>query len=370
MWWIYPVYLVLVAAVVYVSIKLGDMVDLLDKKTKISGAFIGGVLLAAVTSLPELFTAISSVLIVEDPSLAIGDILGSDIFNLMILGVYTLMFFKNFRHCKINKFHIYSLLVLIFFYACTAYAVFAPASWQPMLGDINAFSIIIFIVYVLTIIFQPKSEEKEEEVSAVPEKESKLSLKVIIILFIVLSIVLIGLSIGISLVTEKIIDQIPALAGSVGGAILLGVCTSLPEVISTFHLFRLKNYDAGYGNMIGSCTFNFSILAIADFISWEGLYKADEQETIRKWISERGIFCNDASAQWMIIFGAIAILAVLVTTCLKCFTKFFEGKARGLVAAIFLALIVLGGYVCSLVLKIDLINGTVPATTSLIAILN
>ncbi len=321
------------------------MVDLLDKKTKISGAFIGGVLLAAVTSLPELFTAISSVLIVKDPSLVIGDILGSDIFNLMILAVYSLMFFKNFRKCKINKFHIISLIVLIFFYACTAYAIFAPKEYQPMLGDINALSIVIFIVYVITIIKQPK-EQDNDEISQ-EKHESKLSLKVVIILFIVLAVVLVGLSIGISLVTELIIKEIPALSGSVGGAVLLGICTSLPEVISTFHLFKLKNFNAGYGNMIGSCTFNFSILAVADFISWKATCGVDQ-------ISERGIFWNDASAQWMTIFGAIVILSIGIITCLKCFTKFFDGKKRGLILTIFVALIALGSYICSLVFKFPL----------------
>lgn len=351
MWWIYPLYIVLVVLVVFVSIKLGDMVDLLDKKTKISGAFIGGVLLAAVTSLPELFTAISSVLIVKDPSLVIGDILGSDIFNLMILGVYSLMFFKSFRKCKINKFHLISLGVLIFFYACTAYALFAPVQYQPMLGDINALSIVIFIVYVITIIKQPKSEEKDEFAIDEEMKESKLSLKAIIIIFICLSLVLIGVSIGISLVTEKIIDDIPALAGSVGGAVLLGICTSLPEVISTFHLFKLKNFNAGYGNMIGSCTFNFSILALADFISWKATCGVDQ-------ISERGIFWDDMGAKWMTIFGAIVILSITVVVILKCFSKFFVGKKRGLILAIAVALIVLGSYVCSLIFPSLLPNVT------------
>ncbi len=347
MWWIYPLYIVLVILVVFVSIKLGDMVDLLDKKTKISGAFIGGVLLAAVTSLPELFTAISSVLIVKDPSLAIGDILGSDIFNLMILGVYSLMFFKNFRTCKINKFHLFSLCVLIFFYACTAYALFAPVEYQPMLGDINALSIVIFVVYVITIIKQPKSEEKDVTALDEEKKESKLSLKAIIAIFISLSLVLIGVSIGISLVTELIVDQIPALEGSVGGAVLLGICTSLPEVISTFHLFKLKNFDAGYGNMIGSCTFNFSILSIADFISWNATCGVSK-------ISDRGIFWDDISAKWMTIFGAIVILAIGLLTILKCFTKFFNGKKRGFVLTFVVALIVLGSYICSLLFNFSL----------------
>lgn len=48
MWYIYPLYVILLCFVVFLSIKLAILVDLLDKKTKISGAFIGGVLLAAV----------------------------------------------------------------------------------------------------------------------------------------------------------------------------------------------------------------------------------------------------------------------------------------------------------------------------------
>ena len=60
------IYFVFAAGIVFFSKKLADYVDALDKKTKISGAFIGAVLLAAVTSLPELFTSISATLLVED----------------------------------------------------------------------------------------------------------------------------------------------------------------------------------------------------------------------------------------------------------------------------------------------------------------
>ena len=53
---IYIQYLILVVLVVLLSIFLSKYVDALDKKTNLSGAFIGGVLLAAVTSLPEFIT--------------------------------------------------------------------------------------------------------------------------------------------------------------------------------------------------------------------------------------------------------------------------------------------------------------------------
>ena len=113
MWYIYPLYVILLCFVVFLSIKLANLVDLLDKKTKISGAFIGGVLLAAVTSLPEFFTAISAVTIVNSPELVIGDILGSDIFNLTVLIFLTIIFFKHFKTSSIDKWHFLSLICIV-----------------------------------------------------------------------------------------------------------------------------------------------------------------------------------------------------------------------------------------------------------------
>ena len=49
---IYLIYLLLAVTVTLLSVKASDYVDLLDKKTSLSGAFIGGILLSAVTSLP------------------------------------------------------------------------------------------------------------------------------------------------------------------------------------------------------------------------------------------------------------------------------------------------------------------------------
>ena len=48
---IYLFYLIVAAGVVYLSQKASEYVDLIDKTTKLSGAFIGGIMLSAVTSL-------------------------------------------------------------------------------------------------------------------------------------------------------------------------------------------------------------------------------------------------------------------------------------------------------------------------------
>ena len=322
MWWIYPVYVVDLIAMVALSFLLGNLVDMLDKKTKISGAFIGGVMLAAVTSLPELFTAISSIFLVNKPEYVVGDILGSIIFDLVCLLLETFIFVKNFKDAKLGRFHIVNGTACLMMYGFAAYAFFAPQSAQLMLGDINAMSILIFILYILTLIFQPKESEPEEEGEG---KEVDWSLKKIVILFIVSSLTLIGTSIALTYLTKGIQEQIPALSGSVAGALLLGIGTSIPEIVSTAQLFKKKNYDAGFGNMIGSCTFDFAIFAVSDFLTWHQ-YNNHTDADGNYIISQRGIFIIDADSRQFEIFG-IVVCALIIMLCLfKCFTKFFNKK--------------------------------------------
>ena len=87
-------YLILSSVVVLSSVRISSCVDQLDKQTKIGGAVIGGVLLAGVTSLPELITSISSTTLLNNPDLAFGNILGSNAFNIFILAIGNLIFWR------------------------------------------------------------------------------------------------------------------------------------------------------------------------------------------------------------------------------------------------------------------------------------
>ncbi len=322
MWWIYPVYAIDLIAMIVLSFVLGNLVDMLDKKTKISGAFIGGVLLAAVTSLPELFTALSSIFLVNEPEYVVGDLLGSIIFDLVCLALETFLFVKNFRSAKIQKFHIVNAGACLIMYALAAYAFFAPVNVQLMLGDINVVSIIIFALYILTLIFQPKESEPEEDGE---KEEVKMSLRNIVIFFILSSLALIGTSIALTYLTKLIQIELPVLSGSVAGALLLGIGTSVPEIISTAQLFKKKNYDAGIGNMIGSCTFDFAIFALADFLTWHQ-YNNAVDEAGNFIISQRGLFIMSADSMQFELFGIGVCALVLVFLLAKCFWKAFDNK--------------------------------------------
>lgn len=88
-------YFILAFLVVTLSLFLSKYVDELDKKTNMSGAFIGGILLAAVTSLPEFITSLSAIFILKEPMLVQGNVLGSNIFNFIIIAITVIILPKK-----------------------------------------------------------------------------------------------------------------------------------------------------------------------------------------------------------------------------------------------------------------------------------
>jgi hypothetical protein len=65
--------------------------DTIARLTGLSRSWVGLVLLAGATSLPELFTGVSAVAVASAPNIALGDALGSCIFNLAMLVVLDVM---------------------------------------------------------------------------------------------------------------------------------------------------------------------------------------------------------------------------------------------------------------------------------------
>ena len=322
------IYAVLASLVVFLSIKLSDYVDLLDKKTKVSGALLGGILLAGVTSLPELFTSLTGTLIVGDNKLVLGNIMGSDFFDIVVFGVVYFLFFKKFTQGKVGKQHyltcFFTALMLIV--VTVAAFVFNKNGW--LLGWFNPMSILIIIIYVLSVIFTPKTEEKEE-----PKEEvnCKWSVKQIWILLAIFSLILIGASIGVTIVTEQIVNGFN-IGHTFGGSLFLGVATSLPEVTATISLCKKKNFDAAYGDILGSCVFNIIILAFADAIS----FKAGPLYVIN----------NDS---FMLIIGTMITLALTFFSILFIRSKFFKNDGKSRIILYSIATLLIASYLLYLV---------------------
>ena len=274
---IYVIYLILVALIVVCSNQASKYIDLIEKNSSLSGAFLGGVVLSAVTSLPELFTSITSTILLDKPSLCIGNILGSNLYNLMILAVLTLVAYKSVLKSTISKSHLKVTLMVLLIYISIILGKIGILHVE--IFTINITSLIIIALYMVGIKFMAAENGDMTFDELETEREhlqvavhGNLSLKQLVVRFICVSIGIIGFSICITYVTD-IIAVKHNLSHGLAGALFLGVATSLPEVASTISLFRLKNYNIGISNIIGSNIFNLFILAISDLLYFgKGVY--------------------------------------------------------------------------------------------------
>ena len=73
--------------IVLAGARLARYGDVLGEKTGLGRSWIGVVLLATTTSLPELFTGFGATALAPLPNIALGDVLGSCMFNLLILSL-------------------------------------------------------------------------------------------------------------------------------------------------------------------------------------------------------------------------------------------------------------------------------------------
>ena len=103
-------FLICTAVIVYSGIRLSKYGDIIAEKTGLGRMWIGVVLMASVTSLPELVTGISSVTYAGVPNIAIGDVLGSCVFNMLILAfldaIYKPMPISAKAHHEIGRAHV------------------------------------------------------------------------------------------------------------------------------------------------------------------------------------------------------------------------------------------------------------------------
>ncbi len=244
-------FLVLAVLTAFVSIKLSYYGDILSKQKKISTAFVGGILIASITSLPEFVTSISAV-ILDNPSLSFGDILGSNMFNIFSLSIYNLFFFRKFIFSNSKNTFLYECIILLIEY------IFILLNIRIIT------TIVLFVLYFLYAFKVSKLENKEQ----IMDNKEKYPL----VKFIFIGIMLIILSILLTFQADKLTHIYPQISSSTIGAILLGITTSLPEVVSTFALIKYGNYDMAIANILGSNIFNFLVLSISDLFNDKSIY--------------------------------------------------------------------------------------------------
>ena len=314
---LYITYLLVACAVVLLSVKASVYIDLIDKKSSLSGAFLGGVLLSAVTSLPELFTSISATMLLEKPGLCLGNILGSNIFNVAVLAVMFLLFLSKSYKATLSRGHNFVILFCLATYVVLALNMFLPNVFDHHILTLSVSSIAIVLFYALGVKYLAGEGGEQSK----GEDDSNLTMRGIIVRFVLCSVGLVALSVWLTYLSDDLATRLGMGAG-LAGALFLGVATSLPELSSTISLFRMRNYDIAVGNIVGSCLFNMIILAVADLLWFKGsIYDF-----------------SDGNVGEMLLFGGTALVATLLSLLSK--KRWSRALASLVVIACYIAFLV------------------------------
>jgi len=232
--------------------------DIIAEKKGLAKAFMGVVFISAVTSFPELFTGISAVTIVDSPDLAMGEIIGSCIFNLLIIALIDVAFRKNNFFQLKGKINI--LPMAFSFILINVLTLAIAAKFKLAILNVSVFSVLIFILYIffLHIIFKERKVKDHDKT-----KFANLNLKKEVLLFIISSIIIIAVGIYLPVVGKEI-AQLMHWNDSFVGVIFLAFVTSFPELVVSLSTARMGAFDMLLGNITGSNLFNVAIVFFID----------------------------------------------------------------------------------------------------------
>ncbi|KXS49809.1 sodium:calcium antiporter [Halanaerobium congolense] len=252
--------------------------DIIADKSGLGQAFIGGILIAMATSLPELVTSISSAL-VGAPDIAVGNAFGSNTFNLVILAFADLLQGKGPLLLRVNYSHILSGLVGVLL---SALVVFSLILSHFMNFNLNVFgvgldSIILLLTYLVSVRMIYRYDQNNPLDAKDEEKEnlnSEYTLNKALLGFAACAVVIVFSGYRLTLTA----DQISAVTGidqSFIGSILVAAATSLPELVATISAIRIGAYNMAVGNVFGSNIFNMTVIFFADVFYRQGVLLQD-----------------------------------------------------------------------------------------------
>lgn len=268
-------FIILAALIVFISDKLSKNAEIIEQNSKLN-AVIVGIIIAFATSLPELATSITSAYLGE-AEMAISNVLGSNIFNIVILAIMNFIFIKEMIYQKVsrhtNKINYFVIMIYLVIVASLVYSDVAFLT----LGRFSIGTILIAILYFVALKILNKDETPVDKQSS-NTHDPKLLRKALISFIVFASFILVFAILLATTANEIMIEF--GLDASYVGAIFVGVSTSLPELTSAFSLCKSKNYDMAASSVLGSNLFNFVILFIVDIITKNPLLSTNDSGVI------------------------------------------------------------------------------------------
>jgi cation:H+ antiporter len=242
------------------------------EKTKLSGSWVGLVLIASVTSLPELIVGASAVTIADRPNIAVGDAFGSCVFNLVILVVLDFLQRGESVYRRVRLGHVLSAgfgVVLIGFTGMNL--MLYGRGIGLSIGHVGLYTPVILLLYALAMrtLFSYERDHREEFTEEMAERYPRLSLRGALLRYAAGAVVIVGAGTWLPFIAGDLAAAMGWQTSFVG-TLFVAAATSLPELVVTLSALRIGALDMAISNLLGSNLFDMAIIAIDDMLFLKG----------------------------------------------------------------------------------------------------
>jgi cation:H+ antiporter len=259
------------------GVRLSRYGDIIAEKSGMSRGWVGLIMLATVTSLPELVTGLTAVTVAMVPDIAVGDILGSCVFNLLIIVLLDFLYRKESIYTRARQGNVLSAgygIALIGFAGLSL--LLDRAGSMPSIGHVGFYTPVILLLYLLAMrsLYRYERAQVSEYVEDRAELYPDTSLKQAVQGYVMAALAVVAAGIWLPFVARDL-ALVMAWEQSFVGTLFVAAITSAPEVVVTVAALRMGAVDLAIGNLFGSNLFNIAILAIDDLAYLPGPLLAD-----------------------------------------------------------------------------------------------
>lgn len=262
------------AAIILVAgTQLSRYGDVIADMTGLGRTWIGVVLLASVTSLPELITGISSVAIFQVPNIAMGDIAGSCMFNLLIIALLDALHGPSPISARVHQGQILAASFGVIMLGLVALSIMLSEA-LPVVGWVSVSSILFIGIYLLAMRTIFTYEQRRIMAEFVAEMATSIEVRHLSSvrvygLFALNAVLIVSAALYLPGLAEELAET-TGLGQTFFGTIFVALSTSLPEVVVSVAALRIGAIDMAVGNIFGSNLFNIGILALDDLFYTPG----------------------------------------------------------------------------------------------------
>jgi cation:H+ antiporter len=266
------------AVIIIAGTKLSRFGDQIAEFTGLGRLWIGVVLMAAATSLPEVFTTMSAGWI-DAPDLAAGDLFGAGLTNMLTLGLIDLLHRQKRVWQQAALGHTLTAALAMVLTGLAAFFVLLDVDVTHIGVGLGSLSLFILYVLGMRLVFRQEDMERrrrDQEAlveGTVAKQDAGISrrdeLRRAVIGFCVGALVLLIAAPFLAWSADRIAEETGITATFIGTS-LVAITTSLPELVVSIAAVRLGAFDLAVGNLFGSNAFNMAAFFFADLAYREG----------------------------------------------------------------------------------------------------